>query len=175
MKTINELIVEYPDIDWDEVHRSTLIEIAERYLSSERRKLYADTPRVSRNEEDSSVILERRIQAQRQRKREKTVEVKASERAKVNSAVSNRINEITRTYAATIFNTWLPDLLDSTFALPDGTRVRWADATVTQHEERAGFLEKQASENTKTASMHRRAVDDIRKTGAENLSKALNR
>ena len=64
------------------------------------------------------------------------------------------------------------ELLASTFALPDGTRVYWGEATAAQHEERAESLESMAAGTIETAGLHRRAVELIRSSGGENLREA---
>lgn len=45
------------------------------------------------------------------------------------------------------------------FALSDGTRVHWADATAADHRQRADMLIKNAAGNSKTAALHLRAAE----------------
>jgi hypothetical protein len=61
---------------------------------------------------------------------------------------------------------WTSALLTSTFALPDGTRVKWGEATVDQHQQRASMFSKQATAAVENAARHINAIRDIEKAGA---------
>ena len=61
------------------------------------------------------------------------------------------------------------NFLDLEFALPDGSRVRWSEATAAQHEARAEHLEKLAAGNADTARLHRSAVRDLTANGVQTL------
>lgn len=63
---------------------------------------------------------------------------------------------------------WSEELLASTFVV-GGVRVTWENATVDQHEARAEMLEGMAAGDLQTASIHRRAVHDIREVGVFSL------
>ena len=64
---------------------------------------------------------------------------------------------------------WTAELLDSTFAMRDGTRVAWGDATVEQHRERAEMFEANAIANAQGAARHRYAIDALEAAGARSL------
>lgn len=68
---------------------------------------------------------------------------------------------------------WEKDLLESKFALRDGTRVTWADATIEQHEERAAMFEQNVLANAEGAARHRRAVQDLTEAGAQTLGQLV--
>lgn len=51
-----------------------------------------------------------------------------------------------------------PELFDETFALPDGSRVTWGEATAAEHEARASSLEVMAAGDLEAAAMHRAAA-----------------
>lgn len=76
--------------------------------------------------------------------------------------VSRRIAEQRRTAS------WA-HLFDESFALPNGDRVTWRDATVAQHEARASMLEVMAAGDLETAALHRSAVTDISTAGTQTL------
>jgi hypothetical protein len=61
------------------------------------------------------------------------------------------------------------ELLDTIFAVGDGTKVTWRDATVAQHEERAEMLTKMAAGTIETAAMHTAAVRIIKDAGVDSL------
>lgn len=64
---------------------------------------------------------------------------------------------------------WTAELLDSTFALRDGTPVKWGDATVEQHEERRQMFKDNARANIEGAARHEAALHDLRESGAATL------
>mgnify|MGYP000718724341 CR=1 FL=1 len=59
--------------------------------------------------------------------------------------------------------------LSLNFSLPDGSSVRWSEATAVQHEARAEFLEMLAAGNADTARLHRSAIRDITAGGVDTL------
>lgn len=63
------------------------------------------------------------------------------------------------------------NFLNLEFALPDGSTVRWADATAAQHEARAEYLEKLAAGNADTARLHRSAIRDLAAAGVDSLGR----
>ena len=161
---VNDLIAQYPDIEWDEVEREILIEIADNWLRRERAKWYADA-KVPFVRDEAKVAVEstrRKRATSRNRTEARKVEQRVMfDREKVKTAVSNRVAEIARETRSMISSEWT-GLLSTTFVLPDGTRVTWADATIEQHEARAEHLEKQAATRLETASLHRKAISDLR-------------
>lgn len=142
--TITELIDGYPDVDVNTIDVSVLIEIADRWLRAEHSRRLRATAR----------LLERDNQQ---------VDI-------VDAALANAVNKIARDMAERIQNEWAPSLLAQSFALPDGRLVRWADATVDDHETRAAQLEKHASGIIQTAALHRRAANDIRAGRGKSLA-----
>lgn len=65
---------------------------------------------------------------------------------------------------------WTAELLTATFALPDGRRVRWGEATLEQHRVREGQLAKNAARNLEAATRHRVAIHALEKSGARCLN-----
>jgi hypothetical protein len=61
------------------------------------------------------------------------------------------------------------ELLGSEFALGDGRRVTWGDATVTDHDQRISMLIANASANAEAAARHRAAVMLIESLGVQSL------
>lgn len=61
------------------------------------------------------------------------------------------------------------DFLRESFALYDGRRVRWADATIADHEQRISMLTSMRDGLNVTIARHQAAVDQLRKTGAPSL------
>lgn len=56
---------------------------------------------------------------------------------------------------------WTEELLQSTFAMPDGSLVLWGEATVEQHKVRRDMLLSNARGNMEAASRHERAIRDL--------------
>lgn len=61
-------------------------------------------------------------------------------------------------------------LADETFALGDGRRVKWGEATVEQHAERIVMLEKLVAGTQRTIEQHRDAVEMIEVAGVACLN-----
>lgn len=70
---------------------------------------------------------------------------------------------------------WTAELLDSTFALADGSRVTWGDATADQHRERVDMFRRNALANLEGAARHEQAIDALMESGAKSLRKMVNR
>lgn len=81
-----------------------------------------------------------------------------------------KANLITTELAKELHREWSAALLAGEFALPDGSRVTWAEATAAQHELRASQLEGLAAGDLATASIHRQAINDLRSAGVKTLS-----
>lgn len=62
------------------------------------------------------------------------------------------------------------ELLASEFALGDGRRVTWGQATIADHEQRIDLLTKNAAANAEAAARHATAVRALKATGAERLA-----
>ena len=61
-------------------------------------------------------------------------------------------------------------LTDETFALGDGSRVRWGDATIKQHEARIDYLAKQRDGIDATIQRHRAVIEQLRAAGVSCLN-----
>lgn len=64
---------------------------------------------------------------------------------------------------------WTEELLDSGFALPDGTSTTWGDATAEQHQARADAMMRHATGEMASASRHLKAIDELKSNGAKCL------
>lgn len=62
------------------------------------------------------------------------------------------------------------ELLASEFAVGDGTRTTWGEATAEQHLARAALLERQGFGTLETAARHRAAVEMLSSSGSITLS-----
>lgn len=88
----------------------------------------------------------------------------ATKRAK--ATLRDKASRVTTELARSLHREWNEALLAGEFALPDGSRVTWAAATVEQHRVRADQLEAISVGNMATASIHRRAISDLQAAGA---------
>jgi|ERR1051326_7184523 hypothetical protein len=68
---------------------------------------------------------------------------------------------------------WTQELLDSTFALSDGSRVTWGNATVEEHRERARMFTDLAETNLHGAARHKLAIDQLVRAGATCLNEVV--
>lgn len=68
---------------------------------------------------------------------------------------------------------WTQELLDSTFALRDGTSVRWGEATVSQFEERKEMFMTNARANLEGAARVEHAISALRSTGELTLDDVM--
>jgi hypothetical protein len=62
------------------------------------------------------------------------------------------------------------ELLNSEFALGDGRRVTWGEATIEEHEQRAALLRNNSVANIEAEARHRQAIDMILKARVRCLS-----
>jgi hypothetical protein len=62
------------------------------------------------------------------------------------------------------------ELLATFFALGDGTKVSWGDATVEQHQQRIALLVKDIAGTTETAARHQAAIRMIEEAGVRRLA-----
>lgn len=65
---------------------------------------------------------------------------------------------------------WTQELLASHFALTNGTRVAWGDATIIQHEERRDMFLRRGQVNLEGASRHMVAIRDIQELKVQCLN-----
>lgn len=75
--------------------------------------------------------------------------------------LTERLTEAIETFASAVRADWTEQILSASFALPDGTRVLWGEATVEQHKARRDFLLSQASGTLETAGRHDAAIKDL--------------
>lgn len=73
-------------------------------------------------------------------------------------------------YKETIRLELTEELLGSIFALGDGRRVTWGEATRAEHEQRIDMLAKNANANAAAAARHMAAVSMIEEAGVERLA-----
>lgn len=66
------------------------------------------------------------------------------------------------------------ELMETLFALGDGTRVTWGEATITQHEQRLAMLTGNIEGLADTAARHRRAIEMIQEAGVTSLRELSN-
>lgn len=94
----------------------------------------------------------------------------ATEWSKLMEDIQDGIHDQATRLAQEIHAEWTADLLGSTFALRDGTKVTWGSATQAQHRERVEMLTKHAAGTVETAALHERALQDIAKAKVHNLA-----
>jgi hypothetical protein len=80
------------------------------------------------------------------------------------------IAELLKKYKETIRLELTEELLGSIFALGDGRRVTWGEATRAEHEQRIDMLAKNANANAAAAARHMAAVSMIEEAGVERLA-----
>lgn len=83
------------------------------------------------------------------------------------------LGAIISAYKESLHIEWTEELLDSEFALGDGTTVTWGDATVEQHEARALMFEGQAKAGIEGAVRHRKAIESIALANATSLRESV--
>lgn len=76
-------------------------------------------------------------------------------------------------YSQSLKMEWTAELLASDFAMADGTRVTWGDATLEQHEERAALFQRNALANSEGAARHLKAVEALRESGRTTLNEVV--
>lgn len=68
---------------------------------------------------------------------------------------------------------WTREILTTEFALSDGTRVTWGEATADQHLARVSMLHDHAAANAHAASRHEAALQALADSGARCLNDAV--
>lgn len=76
-------------------------------------------------------------------------------------------------YALSRVIEWTAELLDSTFAMPDGKRVTWGEATLAQHSTRANMFATNVLVNAEGAARHRLAIVALTTSGKASLRAAV--
>lgn len=97
----------------------------------------------------------------------------AKARDKANETLRAKARMIVDEFARDLHEEWTASLLADQFSLPDGTRVTWADATISDHEKRARQLESLAAGDLLTASIHRNAIRDIEAANVRTLAEVV--
>jgi hypothetical protein len=83
------------------------------------------------------------------------------------------VEELLEEYRQEVIVDWTAELLGSEFALGDGTRATWADATVVQHKARMAMLERNVRGNLDAICRHEAAITTIEKAGKQTLGEAV--
>jgi hypothetical protein len=99
----------------------------------------------------------------------KTIEEIKERRVTRERTIRENIKELIEAYAVEIDLDLNDNLLDSEFALGDGTVVTWRNATETDHMIRAEMLEKKAGGIAESAMRHRRAIQILHEKHVETL------
>lgn len=86
--------------------------------------------------------------------------------AKLNASLNNLLAD----YRKDLRMEWTEELLESTFALGDGTRVSWGEATIDQHQERVAMFMGNVAANIEGAARHEQAIVDIKTAEVSCLS-----
>jgi hypothetical protein len=89
--------------------------------------------------------------------------------ARANRQLVDGINRAIEQYATELKMQWTAELLDSTFALGDGTQVRWGEATIEQHQARRDLFVGNAQANMEGAARHEMAIDQLTKARVATL------
>lgn len=85
------------------------------------------------------------------------------------AALFARLRTIVDDHDAQLKVEWSRELLEATFALPDGRLVAWGTATVEEHEARRDMLVGNAQGNMEAASRHAQAIRDIQTAAVSRL------
>lgn len=96
----------------------------------------------------------RRIQAERDEKRWAEYEAAREES-------NRRIQQAFDDYKQELRMEWTKELLDSKFALPDGTMVTWGEATLEHHNLRIAMLSQNVEGNLQAIKRHEEAIRSI--------------
>ncbi len=80
------------------------------------------------------------------------------------------MGRLIKQYAATVRLELLDSLLEAEFALGDGRRVTWGNATIADHEERIAMLSKHAQGTMETAARHLQAIEMLREQSVKTLA-----
>lgn len=86
-------------------------------------------------------------------------------------AITAAIND----FAHNLRMEWTQELLSQEFALTDGSRVTWGDATIEQHRERADLFARNAAANAEGAARHQLAVEELERAGCPTLGDLVGR
>jgi len=96
-------------------------------------------------------------------------EVEARELKESNAVIAKMALAID-TFASEMKMRWTAELLASEFAIGDGTKATWGEATVEQHRSRMAMHKSNAMAGMDGYARHAAAVRDLESTGARTLS-----
>jgi hypothetical protein len=142
---------------------------AGRYLMDQARQQWR-TEQAERERQATLQKIQTPEYQRRTRERHAKVDAERKERA---TKLWGDIHQAMADYESSIKVKWAEELLDTGFALPDGTLTTWGDATVEQHNSRIRMLNDQARASTENAARHLKAVNTIGEAGAANLREAV--
>lgn len=86
-----------------------------------------------------------------------------------------QVAKIMEEYAAEKFTEWTQELLESRFALPDGSTVEWGAATIDDHRQRVEMFQGYAEASIEGGARHQQAIDALTESGAECLNEYIRR
>lgn len=169
---IRELIDQWPDVDLGQIENDLLIVMASEYLTRRRAELYSDHDSA---EEVAEMVaqVEHNRELNRTRRPSRDMERRAVERANRAEELKAKMDAIVAEHSAALIAQWTPANLDITFRLPGGEEVTWGDATVEQHSSIVAHAKSTAQSAIDRASMHQKAIDDIRNAGVSTLREAV--
>lgn len=84
--------------------------------------------------------------------------------------LTKQLGQIISDYGDRLRIEWTAELLSTSFGLPDGSVTTWGDATAEQHQERLEMYAGQAKAGIEGAARHQKAIEDLRRGGAETLN-----
>lgn len=93
--------------------------------------------------------------------------------ARSEARLVEKLSSIVAAYRDELRIEWTAELLETEFALPDGTRVTWGHASVANHQERAEMFEANAHANLEGAARHRKAISDLQEAKVERLEQLV--
>jgi hypothetical protein len=97
----------------------------------------------------------------------------ADRRAEIDRRLAESVQAAVAAYERSLRIEWTAELLESEFALGDGTRVTWGEATVEQHRARAEMFQNNAAANLEGAARHRKAIAALSEAGASSLGELV--
>ena len=126
---------------------------------------------------DEGQAEQRRLQAEKQAQEVEFQARIAEADKRIWAEHVRRMVEITERYKQEVITEarieWTRELLDTAFALGDGTSVKWGSATREQHAARERMFDANVQGNLMGAAMHRAAIELLESTGAECLNEVV--
>lgn len=118
--------------------------------------------------EEATVRTQILSQAELEWRRQRAVERAEREERRLESdaRLYRKLAELVKEHDDQIRLEVTTELLNSVFALGDGTRVTWGDATVEQHQQRIDLLTGMAAGTLETAARHHAAISMLEEAGA---------